>query len=660
MGFLKKITRPISRALDKIIPNEIKPALPFLAAAAPFMAPGLMGLGGNTMLSRALMSGGLNLGAQLAQEGSDGDFSALSLAMASGIGALSAPNAASTIRGVDPNFVGPRPAAEGILGQGKEYLARGAEFLGPQTGGVTDILGKGGTQAGLNMETLKAASIPFTQGTTDLVVAENRRAMRDYDRELADYEAGIDSENSNRAFAIRQSMEAYGFTEQEILDAIEAAGYRAGGRVGYAFGDLVRGSSMVQPVPNSSGGPMPRSGMGGMLSNLINSNPQIFSNLTGQTNNSVSNMSRDFIDLNQNGIDDRQEKAIGGRVGFEFGGIPAAVESVEEKPKEFLVDKLKVTVQPGQSEQMAIMNAMMNDIDEVMPEDRKMEFYKLYLPQLRESGEISEKEYQGLMGELFGESKKDGGRIGLKNGSDGSSTGSFGANRYASELVESADSLLNKGDILMTDAEKLIAFGKYPSEEELNEIQKRYDALVNKEETETNKFSKNLEDEKLGDALPYFLEKEKKINKRMEDSNTRADKIGLESLDVSDITRSPSFREWYSLWEKGDPKADKLPQAEYFEDLIFNVDRKKYIKTKFPDIKMADGGLMNLGGREMDMRTGGFIPIGKKERADDVPARLSKNEFVMTADAVRAAGGGSVNEGARRMYNLMNNLEARV
>jgi hypothetical protein len=76
--------------------------------------------------------------------------------------------------------------------------------------------------------------------------------------------------------------------------------------------------------------------------------------------------------------------------------------------------------------------------------------------------------------------------------------------------------------------------------------------------------------------------------------------------------------------------------------------------------KKAEGGLMNLGGREMDMRGGGFIPIGKKERADDVPARLSKNEFVMTADAVRAAGGGSVNKGAKRMYDLMNNLEARV
>jgi hypothetical protein len=413
MGFLKKITRPISRALDKIIPNEVKPALPFLAAAAPFMAPGLMGLGGNTMLSRALMSGGLNLGAQLAQEGSEGDFSGLSTLMAAATGALSTPGSAggrtlpdgsggsySQVMGGDKlASTGTQSAGDffknkalgmdpGFAKSGLGALKTSSNYLS----GVSDTL-----QNNLfSMEGLKAASIPFTQGTTDLVVAENRRAQKDYDREMADYEAGIDSENSNRAFAIRQSMEAYGFTEQEILDAIEAAGYRAGGRVG-----------------------------------------------------------------------------------FEFGGIPAAVESVEEKPKEFLVDKLKVTVQPGQSEQMAIMNAMMNDIDEVMPEDRKMEFYKLYLPQLRASGEISENEYEGLMGELFGEGK-------------------------------------------------------------------------------------------------------------------------------------------------------------------------------------AEGGIMDLGGREMDMRTGGFIPIGKKERADDVPARLSKNEFVMTADAVRAAGGGSVNEGARRMYNLMNNLEAKV
>jgi hypothetical protein len=73
-----------------------------------------------------------------------------------------------------------------------------------------------------------------------------------------------------------------------------------------------------------------------------------------------------------------------------------------------------------------------------------------------------------------------------------------------------------------------------------------------------------------------------------------------------------------------------------------------------------NGGMLNLGGNEMDYRGGGFIPMGSKERADDVPARLSKNEFVMTADAVRAAGGGSVNKGAQRMYDIMNRLEAQV
>ena len=77
-------------------------------------------------------------------------------------------------------------------------------------------------------------------------------------------------------------------------------------------------------------------------------------------------------------------------------------------------------------------------------------------------------------------------------------------------------------------------------------------------------------------------------------------------------------------------------------------------------LRMAQGGMMNLGGNEMDLRGGGFVPIGKKEKADDVPARLSKNEFVMTADAVRGAGNGDMNEGARRMYQTMDKLEAMV
>ena len=73
----------------------------------------------------------------------------------------------------------------------------------------------------------------------------------------------------------------------------------------------------------------------------------------------------------------------------------------------------------------------------------------------------------------------------------------------------------------------------------------------------------------------------------------------------------------------------------------------------------AEGGLMSLGGMEKDYRNeGGFVPLGKKEKADDVPARLSKNEFVFTADAVRNAGGGDIDAGAEVMQNMMNNLES--
>ena len=71
---------------------------------------------------------------------------------------------------------------------------------------------------------------------------------------------------------------------------------------------------------------------------------------------------------------------------------------------------------------------------------------------------------------------------------------------------------------------------------------------------------------------------------------------------------------------------------------------------------------VNTGGiRELDYRqSGGFVPVGVKEKADDVPAMLSKNEFVMTADAVKAAGGGSVEKGAQRMYDTMKRLEGKV
>ena len=67
------------------------------------------------------------------------------------------------------------------------------------------------------------------------------------------------------------------------------------------------------------------------------------------------------------------------------------------------------------------------------------------------------------------------------------------------------------------------------------------------------------------------------------------------------------------------------------------------------------------GVMERDYRDkGGFVPVGIKEKADGVPAMLSKNEFVFTADAVRGAGNGSIERGAQKMYDTMKRLEKRV
>jgi len=104
---------------------------------------------------------------------------------------------------------------------------------------------------------------------------------------------------------------------------------------------------------------------------------------------------------------------------------------------------------------------------------------------------------------------------------------------------------------------------------------------------------------------------------------------------------------------KGRGKEEKRNTREKLLNDYEEFKRRRKVQEQRQEVK--DGGIM-----EKDMRGGGFIPEGTKERADDVPARLSKNEFVMTADAVRAAGGGSVNKGAKRMYDMMYSLEGKV
>ena len=139
----------------------------------------------------------------------------------------------------------------------------------------------------------------------------------------------------------------------------------------------------------------------------------------------------------------------------------------------------------------------------------------------------------------------------------------------------------------------------------------------------------------------------------------------------------------------GEAQAEQMLQAEFikyknkggelsFQQFVQAVmqQQQQAQGMQQPTMMAADGGRMNyaegggimeteeasemidMGGQEKDYReTGGFVEMGGEERADDVPARLSKNEFVFTADAVRNAGGGDIDQGSEVMQNLMDNLE---
>ena len=63
------------------------------------------------------------------------------------------------------------------------------------------------------------------------------------------------------------------------------------------------------------------------------------------------------------------------------------------------------------------------------------------------------------------------------------------------------------------------------------------------------------------------------------------------------------------------------------------------------------------GGLGMPNANGGEVNGPGTGTSDSVPARLSDGEFVLTAKAVRGAGGGDRDLGAARMYDMMSSLE---
>jgi len=430
---LKKLFKSARKRVKKLIPKEIRPFVPYLAAMIPGANLGLGAL--NPALQKAIIAGGTRFATDDEADIKDIGITAALAAAPSALDQFAGPT------GPDPNTMGGmlRKGARGVAQKAKDspYLTMGAQA---------------GTDAAIKQIEL------------------DQEALEKYEADLLS--RGIKNKTARRN-AIFGVFSNAGYTDDEINSMLDTYGYKRGGGV-------------KKKAPPSAG-----------ITAI-----QIDAEVDDDKGDEEMSM-EEFVEMMKGGDDDEisiddslsyAQQGLGMLQGDVkpmpmmrfadggFGGITEAVESIEEKPKEFLVDKLKVTQKPGQSEMRAIIEAMYNDIDGVMPEDRKREFYELYAPQMYRSGEMEKPEFEFIQTEI--------------------------------------------------------------------------------------------------------LDKE-------------------------------------------------VP-------------------------KMKEGGIMDLGGKEMDLRGGGFVPIGKKEKADDVPARLSKNEFVMTADAVRAAGGGSVNKGAKRMYNLMNSLEARV
>ena len=487
MGWLKKLTKPISKVFDKIIPNEIKPALPYMAAFAPFMMGPQSGIMGSSMLRRALTSGAFNLGSQLAQEGSEGEFNPLSVLLAGSTGAMTSPDAPGFFEGMQKGPTG----ADQFGNISVPYSDTGI------MSSISDAVGKGGQTAAkflieqgkvlrpdetpLTMtNALTAGALPVTQATGELAEADARRALRDYEDQMAADESMSLIDDDGRRRAIRAAMEAAGHLEEVIVETLGVLGLKQGGIVGLKKG---------------------------------------------------------------------------GRVKYDRGG----------------------------------------------------DYYS-----------------------------------------------NFAKDRYASEMFENYGNILGQGEKLYNEAFKRVGTGEYPAPQDLRRLRKEYEDIENKYEQIENRYEGYEDKFSPEDEHGYYGKKYRDLEKRYEALEARGEP-SLEGLEVIGITKSADFQNWLRLYEAGDPKAKEHPYHEEFEEILFETGYDKRMKG-------AKGGVASVlpKGKEADYRGGGVIPVGSRERADDVPARLSKNEFVMTADAVRAAGGGSINKGAKRMYNLMHNLEARV
>jgi len=307
------------------------------------------------------------------------------------------------------------------------------------------------------------------------------------------------------------------------------------------------------------------------------------------------------------GITALRKKAPGvvKRMGFESGSNEDGVAIQEAEGETVSLGtydgNISFPKKEDESQEMAILNGLFNDVEGKVDEETKMQYYKILIPAVYKNGEISKDVYESMIQEIM-VNKAKGGIANLKNG------GRPGYMMGEGPVMDETDGTVSIKEAVMKTKEPMkmanFTFSKRILDEYNANVAEGYDGSIE-------------------DYIIEFYGEE-----YLDPTYAKGGIANLKNGGFPDLNKDGKVT-----------KADVLKGRG-----VFNM----------------GGGVMDLGGMEKDYRfNGGFVPIGEYEKKDDVPARLSKNEFVFTADAVRAAGGGSINKGAKKMYDTMKKLEAK-
>jgi len=266
--------------------------------------------------------------------------------------------------------------------------------------------------------------------------------------------------------------------------------------------------------------------------------------------------------------------------------------------------------------------------------------------------------------------KKDGGRIGLKDGTDESLIEKLLNSKIAQEGRYGASEFFF-GDPIMFGTPDKFKDGKNDNRGTFKRDSSDYDKLSPEKQAYIEAFLNSDEGQlflKPGKIRFPINEKMREHNKkiRLEDFNEDRNPLEL-LLGIDYENRAKGGRIGYKgganrvseLLILRDQLVGKGEDVSDIEAEIFQLTGKTFKSVGgISDVPTGQMRKNNAGVVERDYRDeGGFVPVGIKERADDVPAMLSKNEFVMTADAVRGIGNGSVEEGSKKLYNTMKQAE---